>query len=100
MVHRAHYMVGLMEDCKLKLRRGTHNGIGAVRTIADDDIFAAGLFEIKAFLSLSGAVARILAFKSSLHRNSLLAALHTDYISVHLCGNLTHTVFVSAAGAD
>ncbi len=40
------------------LRAGSHDRVGAVRAVADDDVLAAGLLELEVVLDLSRAVAR------------------------------------------
>lgn len=50
-------MVCLMEDLQPHLRRGSHNCVGAVRAVADDDVLAAVLLELQVVLNLSGTVA-------------------------------------------
>ena len=47
-----------MEDFQSHLRAGSHNCVGAVRAVTDDDVLAAVLLELQVVLNLSGTVTR------------------------------------------
>ena len=64
------------------------------------NIGAACFLEVKALLSLSRTVARILAFKSSLYVHCLFAGLYENNFCIHLFGKVTHSFFVTTASAD
>ena len=56
MSNTPHRMVCLMEDFKSHLRTGCHNRIGAVGTVADNNILALVLLKLHVVLNLSRTI--------------------------------------------
>ena len=82
------------------LRAGSHDCVGAVRAVADDDVLAARLLELEVVLYLARAVARTLALARSVrHLSSLLAVADGSLCTVVLLYEILHSLEVSAACA-
>ena len=98
----SHRVVCLVEYLKPHLRTGRHNGIGTVRAVANNDVLALIFLELHVVLNLSRAVARPQALqrRARLILNRLLALAYRHNLTVHLFRDITHTLFVAAAGTD